>query len=452
MSYDLFPEFTRNLEALSVSKGERILIAVSGGPDSMALLHLFLRWNTRNIGVFHLNHRFRETAGRDAQFVKDYARKMNLPVEVQEYDINRYLAASGESKQQGARKIRYQLLQNFAEAGGYHRVALGHHGDDQAETVLMRILRGSGLHGLAGIPPQRGIFIRPLLSIYKEEILRYCRDFGVPYVQDETNFEPIYLRNKVRQELLPQLKEEYNPEIVGQLVRLAELAREDERELQGRAEELCRAHLQWKFGQLLFPRAVFVGLSTAMQRRVLRALLRIYRGNLLQIDFDHIEEWRLQILENSAFRLALPQISVSGNVDFIFVGQFAGEPWEPAELAIPGQIKVGGLTIKAEVHPRELLSPRPENSEDFDLAALQLPLFVRPRQAGDRMRPFGGAGTKKVKDLLIDARVPQEARDLLPLVCDGEGILWIPTVRRSERGAVGEGTQEVLRLTIVKGS
>src|SRR5690554_672623 len=233
---------------MSVAKQERILIAVSGGPDSMALLHLFVRWNVRNIGAFHLNHGFRETAARDAAFVRDYCRDLHIPVEIQEYDINRYLAASGESKQQGARKIRYQLLKNFAEAGGYHRIALGHHGDDQAETVLMRVLRGAGLHGLGGIPPQRGPFIRPLLSVYKEEILQYCQDFDVPYVLDETNFEPVYLRNKIRQELLPLLSEEYNPEIMAQLVQLADLAREDELELQNRAEEVAGKNLKWRRG------------------------------------------------------------------------------------------------------------------------------------------------------------------------------------------------------------
>lgn len=452
MSCDIFPVFAKNLESMSITKQERVLIAVSGGPDSMALLHLFLRWNPRRIGVFHLNHGFREEAAADAQFVQDYARQLKIPVEVQEYDINRYLSLSGESKQQGARKIRYQLLKNFAELNGYHYIALGHHGDDQAETVLMRILRGAGIHGLAGIPPQRGMFIRPLLNVYKEEILRYCQDFAVPYVHDETNFEPIYLRNKVRKELLPHLAEEYNPEIVAQLVQLSDLAREDELELQTRANEICQEHAKWQKGQLLFPRPVFQKLSVAMQRRVLRALLRLYRGHLLQINFVHIEEWRQQLLENSTFKLSLPQVCVSANVDYIFVGNLEAEQWEPGELNVPGQICVGEFTIRAELHHKDDLDPPPENSEDFDFASINLPLIVRPRQEGDRLRPFGGVGTKKVKDLFIDAHIPLEQRDFLPLVCDEQGILWIPTVRRSDRGAVTNSTKQVLRLTVVKGS
>ena len=148
--------------------------------------------------------------------------------------------------------------------------------------MLMRILRGTGLHGLAGIPPRRGPFVRPLLNVYKEDIMQYCHDFEVPYVMDESNFEPIYLRNKIRQELLPLLAEQYNPEIMAQLVQLADLAREDELELKARAEQIARQHVQWRQGQVLFPRRVFAELSVAMQRRVLRLLLQANQFYILK--------------------------------------------------------------------------------------------------------------------------------------------------------------------------
>ncbi len=447
MSSDLFPAFMKSLEAMSVTPHERILVAVSGGPDSMALLHLFWRWNGRRIGVFHLNHGFRANASKDATFVEDYSIEHGIPAQIEAYDINRYLSESGESKQQGARKVRYQLLKHYAETNGYHRIALGHHGDDQAETVLMRILRGAGLHGLGGIPPQRGPFIRPLLNTYKTEILQYCEDFDVPYVLDESNFEPVYFRNDIRQELIPLLSEKYNPEIMVQLVQLAELAREDELELQTRAGQVCQKHLKWKRGQVLFPRSVFGGLSIAMQRRVLRTLLQTYRGNLLQIGFSHIEDWRMQLAQSSSFRLSLPQVWVSANADFIFVGDFVEKKWKPVVLDLQGQVEAGHFTLRAEVLTKGALEPRPANSEDFDLDSLNLPLMVRTRQDGDRIKPFGGSGSKKVKDILIDARIPAEQRDSLPLICDQEEILWIPTVRRSSRGALSDSTGKVLRLS-----
>ena len=447
MAGDLFPMFMKNLELLSVTAQDRILVAVSGGPDSVALLHLLWRFNARKIGVFHLNHGFRAAASKDAGFVQDYAEKLGIPAQIEAYDITSYLSSSGESKQQGARKIRYQLLRNFAEENGYHRIALGHHGDDQAETVLMRMLRGAGLHGLGGIPPQRGPFIRPLLNVYKKEILQYCHDFEIPYVVDESNYEPVYLRNKIRQELLPLLAEEYNPEIMAQLVQLSDLAREDELELHRRAEEIVRKQLKWRRGQVFFPRKVFAELSIAMQRRVLRALLQAYRGNLLQIGFNHIESWRKMLSENSSFRLSLPQVWVSANVEYILVGDFLEEEWTAIELPLPGQIKAGHFTIKAEIVARNDVDISTTKSEYFDLDALNLPLTVRPRQEGDRITPFGGMGSKKVKDLFIDMHIAVEQRDYLPLLCDQKDILWIPTVRRSSKGAISPSTSQVLRLS-----
>jgi tRNA(Ile)-lysidine synthase len=448
VSCDLYAVFLKNLEAMSVTPQNRIMAAVSGGPDSMALLHLLWRFNPKKVGVFHLNHGFRETAAQEAAFVREYAEKLGVPVQLETYDITGYLAQSGESKQAGARKIRYRLMNNYAEANGYHRIALGHHGDDQAETVLMRILRGAGLHGLGGIPPRRETYIRPLLNIYKQEILQYCHEQDVPYVIDESNLEPVYLRNKIRQQLLPLLEREYNSEIKAQLVQLADLAREDELELQNQAQRICEKHLTWQRGQVLFPRQVFSELSIAMQRRVLRALLRVYRGHLLQMSFIHIEEWRLQLMESSSFQLSLPQVSVFANKKHIFVGDLLLQEWSPVVLEVPGQVQVGHFTIRAELlSTAETKSGVDAVSEDFDLDALKLPLVVRPRREGDRMQPFGSTGRKKVKDLLIDAHIPLQERDFLPLVCDQEDVLWIPTVRRSAKGALGSSTERVLRLS-----
>lgn len=448
MSSDLMPQFKRSLVSLFLGPGERILVAVSGGPDSMALLHLFLRWDKERIGVFHLNHRFRAEAAEEARFVADYAERFSVPAHITSYDINRYLRQSGDSKQQGARKIRYRLLRACAEKEGYARIALGHHGDDQAETVLMRLLRGSGLHGLGGIPPMRGPFIRPLLAMAKTDIINYCKEFEIPYVEDASNWEPVYLRNKIRHELLPLLEREYNPEITRQLIQLATLAREDELELQRQAEAICSQHSSWDGGQIRFKRGVFGCLSVAMQRRVLRALLAKYRGNLRRIGFNHIEIWRRNLLKNSAFSLSLPRIPVSATADFIYVGEFVGENWEPGVLAVPGEIQAGAFTIKAELFSADKLPARCGQSEDFDYEKLSFPLLVRPRQDGDRLHPFGASGTKKVKDLLIEARVPADRRDYLPIVCDQKKIIWIPTVRRGDAAPLTEATKSVVRLSL----
>lgn len=444
---DLLPEFLANLANLDIKPQERILVAVSGGLDSMALLHLFLRWNPENVGVFHLNHGFRAEAGEDAKFVESYAKARGVKVHIETYDIPAYLGESGESKQQGARKIRYQLMEECASKYDYNRIALAHHGDDQAETMLMRILRGSGLHGLGGIPDQRGVFVRPLLSVFKEDLADYCQRFQIPFVEDATNFEPIYLRNKVRQELLPHLQSEYNPQIVRQLIQLGELAQADDHELERQVEQICQIQATSKAGQVTFPRKDFEDLSLSLQRRVLRKLIQMHQGHLLRIDFIHIEEWRLQLLNNSSFCLSLPGIVVSATQEQIFVGEFQREVWQAQELVIPGETKIGQVTITAELFSISQVPLATCNFEDFDLDDLVFPLIIRQRRPGDRLQPFGGTGSTKVKDLLIDAHIPREIRDTLPLICDQRGILWIPTVRRSSLGALGKQTTKVLRLS-----
>lgn len=448
MSSDLMPEFLRNLDTYNmVDDNHRVLVAVSGGPDSMALLHLFLRWDKTRIGVFHLNHGFRATASRDADLVRDFCEKAGIPVHICVYDVTGYLKRTGESKQQGARHIRYKLLVDYAEKNGYHRIAFAHHGDDQAETVLMRILRGTGLHGLGGIPAVRGMYIRPLISVYKDAIIRYCSTYGVPYVEDETNVQPIYFRNKIRHQLIPLLEKEYNPQIRAQLVQMAELVQGDEGELQKKVDKLCENHMQYNGAQVVFDRNVFRNQSVAVQRRVLRALLFAYRGDLQRIGYTHIENWRQKLLENSTFEMHLPQVLVSATANSIFVGPFELEKWKPGVLDIPGQLRLGGFTILAECFSRDELPERPLNAEDFDGEELQFPLHIRPRRPGDRMQPFGSTSSKKVKDILINAQVPVQLRDYLPIITDQRQIIWIPTVRRSEVGRLGEQTKRVVRLT-----
>lgn len=443
---DLMPEFIRNLEAFSLSSKERVLIAVSGGPDSMALLHLFLRWDLSRIGVFHLNHGFRKEAYKDAQLVESYAKEAKIPVHVICYDVDGYLKKSGQSKQQGARKIRYRLLGQHARAENYSRIALAHHGDDQAETVLMRLIRGSGLHGLGGIPPQRGPYIRPLLNVYKEDIVEYCREYGIPYVEDATNWQPIYLRNKIRGELIPLLEREYNPEIRSLLVQTAELVHKDELELEKLVDEICLKYMQWQGSQLVFQRSAFNNLSVALQRRVLRSLLYNYQGHLLRISFAHIEDWRSKLREKTTFQLHLPQVAVFANAKYIYVGAFEGEEWEEGELDLPGSFQTKDFTVTAKLYNVGDLPKRPENAEDFDFHSLKFPLVVRRRRPGDRLEPFGGKGSKKLKDLLIDAHIPAAQRDYLPLITSPNGILWVPNVRRSVIGSLHDDTEQVVRL------
>lgn len=445
---DLFLEFLHNLEQHRMvdDDSQRILLAVSGGPDSMALLHLFIRWNSSRIGVWHLDHGFREAAKAEAEMVRRYCEEQGVPVEICRYDVTGFIKEARESKQQGARRIRYQLMEAYAREHGYDRIALGHHADDQVETVLLHLLRGSGLSGLKGMLPKRGIYIRPLLTMSKAELVSYCHSHEVPFAEDESNVESIYMRNKVRHELIPLLEREYNKGIKRHLLTLSEVVRAEDAELERMAEEICRHHAVRRGEQVIFPRRAFTSLSPALQRRVLRRLLLACRGHLRRLEFEHIEKWRALILEGKAFELELPQTIVAGTANNIYVGEFPQTPWEEAHLLVPGEVEAGDWIIRAEVFSGDL-PPRPENSEDFDLKALALPLVVRPRREGDRMQPFGSTSLKKVSRLMLEAHIPRALRDSLPLVTDAQDILWVPEVRRAEKGRLSEKTEQIVRLT-----
>ncbi len=446
---DPFPEFLQNLEQHQMvgDDSQKVLLAVSGGPDSMALLHLFFRWNPSRIGVWHLNHGFRPAAAAEAEMVRRYCQDLGVPVQICCFDVTAFIRQERESKQQGARRIRYQLLEEYARDRGYDRIALGHHADDQAETILMHFLRGSGLSGLKGMLPKRGMYIRPLLTLSKEVLVQYCVHHSIPFAIDESNVETVYLRNKVRHELIPLLEKEYNPGLRQHLLHLSEIVQAEDAELESSAERIAGQYAVVHGQQVVFPRKVFAALSPALQRRVLRRLWALHRGNLRRLEFEHAERWRWLILSGRAFELELPQTWAAGTTNHIYVGEFELQAWDSAVLPIPGEVEAGSCVIRAEVFSAKALPPCPDNSEDFALAALAPPLVVRPRQEGDRMVPFGGSSPKKVSRLMVDAHVPRSLRDYLPVVCDQADILWIPEVKRAEKGRLSAATEQVVRLT-----
>lgn len=214
-----------------VRPGERVLVALSGGPDSLCLLAVLTALRTElsiEIEAVHVDHGLRPEAADEALRVQDLCAKAGIPCVVRRVRVRDHASEEGCSIQEAARELRYAACYEVAEEVGADRIAMGHTADDQAETVLMRLLRGAGPTGLAGIPPVRGMVIRPLISVWREEVLAYCRSHDLPYIEDASNRSDKYLRNRVRHHLIPYLEKEYNPKIRGALCRLAEVLRADE--------------------------------------------------------------------------------------------------------------------------------------------------------------------------------------------------------------------------------
>lgn len=482
-----------------VEPGDLVVVACSGGPDSMALLHLL--WRLRGelgirLHVAHLDHGLRGRQSReDLRAVANLAISLGLPATLGTANVAELAHRRRWSKQLAAREARYTFLQRVAMDVGARAIAFGHNRNDQAETVVMRFLRGTGLNGLGGIPPVRsipglpgGLVIRPLLFAGRAEIEAYCREAGLAPRLDPSNLQPVYQRNRVRLELMPQLRR-YNPRLDQALTSLAEQARDDAAWL-----ELEARHLLGKMqsrdevgGLLLEP---FRQAPAALQRRALRQALSEIWGRRSPVpagSFQQVESVRqlalgpaptahldlsLGVTADRVYdRLYLalqqaapgrPGVGASHNrpadrttveTDTAPLPDAAAPLAEPAPLQVPGRTDLPalGLAIEAELLAAPL-SPAQMNAGEayLDVARLSLPLSVRTRRPGDRFRPLGGPGTKQLKEFLMEQRVPRDERDRVPLVFTADSrLVWVGGLRPAEDARVSESTNQVLHLRII---
>lgn len=450
-----------------IRAGDRVVAAVSGGPDSVALLHVLHALSGPigfRLSVAHLDHRFRgEESAREAEAVRRLARRWGLACDAAALDVPAYMKQSGLGPQEAAREVRYDFLVRTARARGANRIALGHHADDQAETLLMRLVRGTGPGGLSGMPLFRELsdglaLVRPLLRIYKKELVAYCEEHGLPYVVDRSNLEPKYFRNRLRLELMPLL-ERYNPRIVPSLTRLAELLAEEDRYLDEQTERLLRLYVQQTEEGCAFRRADFAAQPVALQRRWIKLILSYLSTKGDTGDFQAVEAARSAALSAAPSHMSLDLgggvtlVRDYGQVRILRRPPAAAAPFECVLQRGGGRIELpeaGGAVLEwretaAEAGTGESVSAD-GNEAWFDADGLVWPLRVRSRRPGDRIL-LAGSGRKKVKDLLIDLKIPRADRDRLPLVVDADGhVLWIPGVRRSGVARISEDTRRILHM------
>jgi tRNA(Ile)-lysidine synthase len=447
--------------------GDRVLAAVSGGPDSVALLHLLYDLREElglHLEVAHLQHGIRdEEAREDARFVAGMAEKLGLPFHLKEVNVPKIRSAAGRGNlEQLARDERYRFFAEVARRRRINKVAVGHTEDDQAETVLMWFLRGSGLTGLRGMSPMRPLedsnndhvlLIRPLLGISKDTVLEFLREKQIGYRVDHTNQDTNRLRNWIRQCLLPQLKVRLDAQLPGRLSKQAELIRDEDVFL----ERLARHEFDKIRGSKGIDRKLFVTHAKAMQRRILRRWIEETRGHLRGIDFVHVDEL-LKLIENSIpqSRITLPGgWELLKEYEILRLEKRSRSPKRLCyqyELHIGRELKVpeADMTIRSEYIAPPLQSlPEDFTQAVFDAAALPTPLFVRNFRRGDRFRPLGMTGHRKVKDLFIEKKVPLLIRATLPLLSAGEEIIWIPGFGRAEIGKIHPQTASIIRLTAV---
>ena len=456
-----------------LSRGDRVLVAVSGGPDSVALLHVL--WELRDefglhLEVAHLEHGIRgEEAEGDARFVAALARRLALPFHLKKIDLPRMKSDAGRGNLEAlARQERYRFFAVLLRERNLTKVATAHTEDDQAETVLMWLMRGSGMKGLGGMEPIHDLkpenrvaaekvrVIRPLLYVSKAEILDYLNAKQLAFCVDRTNQDPHLMRNWIRLEVIPKIKERTGPRFSARLAHQAELLRDDDFVLEG----LARRELERMRRADALDREMFLKQPAALQRRILRLWINETRSNLLGIDFVHIEALlELVVGGPPQARLALP-----GGLELVKEYQRLrlekrGRRLKRAScysyelhIAKPLNIREAGVMVYSE-----LLSPPLANWPDslseavFDGALLPRTLPMRNFRRGDRFQPLGMAGHKKVKDLFIEKKIPLSVRATLPLLAAGGEIFWIPGYGRSAAAKIGPQSAEILRIRVIPG-
>jgi tRNA(Ile)-lysidine synthase len=439
-------------EEVGVAPGERIAVGVSGGPDSVALLHLLQALSRDlcfDLHVAHLDHALRQDSAQDALFVADLCRQWGVPLTSKRIDVRSEARRIGVGLEEGARLVRRAFLEEVASAHGCRWIALGHHRGDQAETLLHRLLRGTAVSGLAAMALQRGSYLRPLLEFSRDEIVGYLRKHGLSWREDESNGDFRFTRNRLRHQVLPLLTE-FNPRLEEHLSRLSRRVALEEDYWRGEEERALAAVRISRGKEGALDRPGLLRLHPALRFRVIRRAILDVRGDLEGVSATHIAAIeRILLSGRPQAETHLPGIRIRRRYDRLCLSlpasgtaPYSLEVNRPGRFTLPdGRVFLAELTMEALGENLAVA--------EFDAAAVPFPLAVRSFRAGDRFHPSGARGGKKLKDFFIDQKIDLELRRTLPLVVSGE-ILWIAGVRRCN-GRRPVAGRAVLRLTIESG-
>lgn len=446
--------------------GKSLLVAVSGGADSVCLLHVLASLRQKfgiKLHVAHLDHQLRgKEAEADAEYVAQLADHLGLEATIEKRDVAAYKAEKRLSLEEAAREVRYGFLAETAAQTGAGAVVTGHTADDHVETILMHIIRGSGTKGLRGLEPSvswtlpagKLTVVRPLLKVSRRETVGYCRHHRLEPRIDATNLELAPLRNRIRLELLPLLRG-YNSRLDDAVTRLAELATEDQAFIEAETKRLWPDVAEKQGNTCALNKEKISNLPLALKRKILRLAVESILGNLKDIEARHIEQMVKALGKPAGRRIILPCgliFTVEYDRFLLSTEEGALSPLPVLEgeynLNVPCKTDISGWHVTAEIiSPKETVVSDDKYTAmlDYDLTGGKL--TVRSRRRGDRFQPLGLASPKRLAVFMIDARIPHAWRDNIPLVCSAEGqILWLAGWRIDERFKVTDNTKRVLCL------
>ncbi len=448
----------------------RYLAAVSGGPDSLCLLDLMRQLPGVDVIVAHFNHKLRPEADAEAVYVRSLVEKMGLPFLTASGDVRAYAVEKGISIEEAARTLRYRFLYGLARKHGASGIVTAHSADDQVETVLMHLLRGTGMAGLRGIQGVTRLLefdaqvplIRPMLHIWRNEVDEYCREHGLEPVYDATNSDQSYMRNRIRHSLIPEM-ESYNPKFKAALLRMVRTVSEDYEAVSSVVDHVwARALVASGDGFLAFSVSVLSGLQPAILRQLFRLAIHSVLGGLVDVDYDTLQR-AVTLLEKRGDRAISNRVDLVGGVYALLEGErIIFTTWEadlPAEhwpqVTEPVEVTVGEYELgNGWLFTVQLLAGRYSVDSDPWTAWLDADLTgnhltVRSRQASDRFQPLGMDGKSiKMQDFFVNTKLPKRARARWPLVCVGDAVAWVPGYRPAHPFRVTDKTKRVLKLVL----
>jgi tRNA(Ile)-lysidine synthase len=465
-----------------LNPGEHVIAAVSGGPDSLALLQILILLSLEfdlSLTVAHMNHGMRgPESDAEEEFVRLFCKERRIPFRVRRVDIYalRNENRNRKSLEDLGREERYRFFTSLAIEIGASRIALGHHREDQAETVLMNLLRGSGMEGIKGMLPVRdGRFIRPLLEVSRKEILKFLGDRNIPFLEDSSNSKNIFLRNKIRHHLIPMLQEQYNPKIVDSLNRITQIVQREDKFLKtcvGNVLEDWKVLPATENGEICIEISKLLELPEALRFRMIKTLLDSYVASTQRITSSHINAimdlitgtkpdvsiflpgniWvrreydKLEIAKNirAKYHEASSKMKESADDKYCYLLEI------PCILEIKEincVIKTSFVEVTESIYDSDFSKERKYTYFDYD--KVKIPLVIRNRREGDHFQPLGMNGTKKLKTYFIDEKVPRRRRNTVPLLVDSHSIIWIAGMRLSERVRIDRETSKIAKIEII---
>ncbi len=443
--------------------GDLVLVAVSGGADSTALLYA-LNSCKKELGiklhVAHLNHMIRKReADLDLRYIQTLCDNLLVPLTVEAMDVPFYAKENKLGIELAARQVRYDFFERAANHIGAAKIAVGHTADDNVETFLMRLLRGSGIKGLCGIPAKRDKITRPLIKVWRRQVEDYVGALKLVPRRDYTNYESKYMRNRVRMKLIPQLKL-YNINIREIILQTILLLTEDNLYLEARAEEaLLEVLFSADVGQIGISVKRLKALDYSIQRLVVRKVIDKVKGDLKDFSYKHIHDILTSLSRTDKWEMHLPSgIYVFGKQDKLFISKRKPEDIKEVsfryKMKVPGEvhIKEVGKRIRAsllENFDKDKVVSHDATIVIVDYDSVGQELVIRSKQEGDRFYPLGMKGSKKLQDLYVDEKIPANLRHNIPIVESGEKIVWVGGVRLDERAKLTEYSKKAIKLELV---